>query len=327
MDCFGGEPPIRVADGDVERFSALLDEYDRTVKALVYPYQRDRRVRRIELPTSAPLALQIGAMANVDVSTRLRKMVTESTSRSKTVEQLFRKMRDRSYTLTPTSMIDHEVSASTPEPKRASGEILQIESIQHLEQRLQQLDDDSIHRVCAAVVGPNAKANSREEAVKLVLAIGGVMPKSYLSTGAEDVERTQRLRLKELDTLCGFIFERVHAMEMDMDVSASAEKRVEIKQRIRVSLLPRLLEIEREFCEIALTVFEQHEDSYDLRSFRSRAAKVLRDNRLSEYENDEPISSLLRRISTLACEEIQPGEPKVVSSLWREAKSLVRKFA
>jgi hypothetical protein len=325
---------------NVERFYRLLNDYDNAINNLFHSHKGDRRVKTVQLCAPISQTLEL-ATAQSERSSRgrsdeLKSEIEQSVDASSQAPELLRDIRSRSYTLTPTARLLETLTALTGHTVDLSKDLGQtIKIAESLESDLHNLDDDDVHRLWKTLMQSTARPASRKELVEIILALVGIDPDDKNSASTKQIGLQKCARLVQLDTLAALHFEKLYAMEIDMDISTSQEKRVEVRQRIKKQIIPRLREIEGEFCQIGMGVLQAHQSDFDVKRLVADITKAL--SRIEEtakvptgdtthgnsnVAND--LKVLLPRVAALACDEVEPGYQKVVSLVWREAKSIIR---
>jgi len=175
--CGAKNSPHVVSVGDIERFSTLLDEYDRTVNKLIYPYKRDVRVQSAKLPATVTQVLKLRIPEQTNPSDRRRKELKEVALNSKAGPSLLEDVQNRTHTITPATRLAGELRKQGMFQEYADNQEQAVSvSVEDLEQKLYRLNDYELRGVWSVLTESTVEAKSRKAIIDMVLAITGRIP-------------------------------------------------------------------------------------------------------------------------------------------------------
>lgn len=160
--------PRLVDNRDIAGFLSLLDEYERTVNSLIYPYERDRRVQSIKLSASFPHIFELRIPEQSDRSDQRRKELKETVRNSKYGATLLQDVQKRSCTMTPAARLASELKKITHDTEEPT--------VENFENLLRGLNDGELQNVWNSVAASTVETRSREEILNTLLAIVGLIP-------------------------------------------------------------------------------------------------------------------------------------------------------
>ncbi len=162
---------------DIERLTSLLDEYDRTVNKLIYPYKRDRRVQSVKLPAPVPQVLRLKMPKQTKPSDRRRKELEEATRNSAAGPSILQDVQNRSYTMIPTARLVRELNKQGMIQEFADNQEQAVFAIiENLEETLYKLRDYELYGVWSTLTESTVEAKSRKAIIDMILAITGTIP-------------------------------------------------------------------------------------------------------------------------------------------------------
>ena len=321
----------QVENHDVDRFLRLLDEYELAVNHLIYPYKRDSKVQSIKLPGSISFTLDLNVHDQQNSSDHLRSDLHTAKQNILNSSKLFQDGQKRYSTITPSALLAHEISKTTTE------KTIFVEDQGKVDSKvpfgvvdvLEKLSDEDLYSVWSSTMASPSREKSRKELIDTLLTITGTISTEFRCGSPDSVSSVseQRVRLKQLEMLARLEHERIFGMEIDLSITSSEEKRIEIKQRIKRQIIPRLKGIEMEFCQVSLSLMS--EEDAEIILLMSGILEIIEasssDNLLINKNESakEQLRVALPQIVIYACNEVEPGQPKKAIPVWHGYKSLI----
>lgn len=179
--------PLLVETKNIARFLKVLEEYDCTVNNLIYPYQRDRKVKSIQLPAPFPQIFELKIPEELNRldqrSKELKELLGENILNSKSGATLLQDVQKRYSTITPKARLASELTAimRKAEVSRENAECSDLVVKDNLEEKLYGLNNDELTILSNSVAKLNFEAGNREDIIDVILSIVGLIPARELA--------------------------------------------------------------------------------------------------------------------------------------------------